>query len=99
MSEVAASSVQGADPTGEGPSPNTILDPVILRFAVLTYLVVLPVGHLVAIPVNRWRRWCMAPDLAFRRREAPDLGVMAREVSEAQPIQVREVSISSAELV
>ena len=48
MGEVAASSVQGADPTGEGTSPNTILDPVILRFAVLTYLVVLPVGHLVA---------------------------------------------------
>ena len=52
MGEVAASSVQGADPTGEGASPKTILDPVILRFAVLIYLVVLPVGHLVAIPVN-----------------------------------------------
>ena len=52
MSEVAASSVQGAHPTGEGPPLKTILDPVILRFAVLTYLVVLPVGHLVAIPVN-----------------------------------------------
>jgi len=52
MGEVAPSSVQGADPTGEGPSPKTILDPVILRFAVLAYLVVLPVGHLVAIPVN-----------------------------------------------
>ena len=52
---MAASTVQGADPTGEGPSPKTILDPVILRFAVLTYLVVLPVGHLVAIPVNGMR--------------------------------------------
>ena len=52
MGDVAASSVQGADPTGEGPSPKSILDPVILRFAVLAYLVVLPVGHLVAIPVN-----------------------------------------------
>ena len=52
MGEVVASTVQGADPTGEGPSPKTILDPVVLRFAVLTYLVVLPVGHLVAIPVN-----------------------------------------------
>ena len=38
MSEVAAS--------------KSILDPVILRFAVLAYLVVLPVGHLLAIPVN-----------------------------------------------
>ncbi len=52
MSEVAASSAQGADPTGEGPPLKTILDPVILRFAVLTYLVVLPVGHLVAVPVR-----------------------------------------------
>ena len=34
-----------------GGTANAILDPVILRFAVLTYLVVLPVGHLVALPV------------------------------------------------
>jgi hypothetical protein len=52
MGEVAASTVQGADPTGEGLSPKAILDPVILRFAVPTYLVVLPVGHLVTISVN-----------------------------------------------
>ena len=45
---------RGADrtaPTSEGLTAKAILDPVILRFAVLTYLVVLPVGHLVAIPV------------------------------------------------
>jgi len=52
MGEVAASDLQVADAPGEGPSLKTILDPVILRFAVLAYLVVLPVGHLVAIPVN-----------------------------------------------
>ena len=44
--------VQGEDRTAEGLTANAILDPVILRFAVLTYLVVLPVGHLLAIPVN-----------------------------------------------
>ena len=44
--------VQGEDRQAEGLTANAILDPVILRFAVLTYLVVLPVGHLVAIPVN-----------------------------------------------
>jgi len=35
----------------EVPASKSILDPVILRFAVLAYLVVLPVGHLLAIPV------------------------------------------------
>ena len=44
--------VQGEDRTAEGLTANAILDPVILRFAVLTYLVVLPVGHLLTIPVN-----------------------------------------------
>ena len=44
--------VQGEDGKAEGLTANAILDPVILRFAVLTYLVVLPVGHLVAIPLN-----------------------------------------------
>ncbi len=52
MDDGAASSVHEADPAGEGPSLQTILDPVILRFAVLTYLVVLPLGHLVVVPVN-----------------------------------------------
>ena len=52
MSEAGATSVQGEDPTGDGPPLKTILDPVILRFAVLTYLVVLPVGQLVEVPVN-----------------------------------------------
>ena len=45
-----AAPVQGEDRTAEG--ENAILDPVILRFAVLTYLVVLPVGHLLTLPVN-----------------------------------------------
>ena len=44
--------VAAADHTAVGLAPTAILDPVILRFAVLTYLVVLPVGHLFAIPVN-----------------------------------------------
>ena len=52
MSEAGATSIQGEDPRGEAAPVKTILDPVILRFAVLTYLVVLPVGHLVSIPVN-----------------------------------------------
>ena len=52
MGEVVASDVQEADPRSADPPLKTILDPVILRFAVLAYLVVLPVGHLVAIPVN-----------------------------------------------
>ena len=43
---------QGEDRKAEGLTANAILDPVILRFAVLTYLVVLPVGHLVVIPLN-----------------------------------------------
>ena len=42
MGEVAASSAQGADPTGEGASPKTILDPVILRFAVLDSVLASP---------------------------------------------------------
>ena len=44
--------VEGKGRTAEGLTPNAILDPVILRFAVLTYLVVLPVGQLFAIPFN-----------------------------------------------
>ena len=48
MREVAASDLQVADAPGEDPPLKTILDPVILRFAVLAYLVILPVGHLVA---------------------------------------------------
>ena len=48
MGEVAASDLQVADAPGEDPPLKTILDPVILRFAVLAYLVILPVGHLVA---------------------------------------------------
>ncbi|MAW73328.1 MAG: hypothetical protein CME11_03650 [Gemmatimonadetes bacterium] len=47
MGEVAASDLQVADAPGEDPPLKTILDPVILRFAVLAYLVILPVGHLV----------------------------------------------------
>ena len=47
-----AAPVQGDDRKAEGLTANAILDPVILRFAVLTYLVVLPVGHLLVIPVN-----------------------------------------------
>jgi len=43
---------QGGDRDAEGLRANVILDPVILRFAVLTYLVVLPVVHFLAIPVN-----------------------------------------------
>ena len=48
MGEVAASDLQVADAPGEDPPLKTILDPVILRFAVLAYLVILPVGYLVA---------------------------------------------------
>ena len=48
MGEVAASDLQVADAPGADPPLKTILDPVILRFAVLAYLVILPVGHLVA---------------------------------------------------
>jgi len=48
MGEVAASDLQVADAPGEDPPLKTILDSVILRFAVLAYLVILPVGHLVA---------------------------------------------------
>ena len=44
--------VEGKGRTAEGLTPKAILDPVILRFAVLTYLVVLPVGQLFAIPFN-----------------------------------------------
>ena len=44
--------VQGEDREAEGLTANPIWDPVILRFAVLMYLVVLPVGHLLVIPVN-----------------------------------------------
>jgi len=47
MGEVAASDLQVADAPGGDPPLKTILDPVILRFAVLAYLVILPVGHLV----------------------------------------------------
>ena len=52
MGDLGGSPVPGAEGTTEGLAPPAILDPMILRFAVLTYLVVLPVGHLVAIPVN-----------------------------------------------
>ena len=61
MGNLGGSPVPGADPTApvqgghrkaEDLTANAILDPVILRFAVLTYFVVLPVGHLVAIPLN-----------------------------------------------
>ena len=52
MGDPRGSPVEGADRAADGLTPNTILEPVILRFAVLTYLVVLPVGHLVAMPVN-----------------------------------------------
>ena len=48
MGEVAASDLQVADAPGEDPPLKTILDPFILRFAVLAYLGILPVGHLVA---------------------------------------------------
>ena len=48
MGEVAASDLQVADAPGEDPPLKTILDTVILRFAGLSYLVILPVGHLVA---------------------------------------------------
>ena len=48
MGEVAASDLQVADAPGEDPPLKTILDPVILRFVVLAYLVILPVGYLVA---------------------------------------------------
>jgi len=48
MGEVAASDLRVADAPGEDPPLKTILDSVILRFAVLAYLVILPVGHLVA---------------------------------------------------
>ena len=52
MGDPGAPLVVAADHTAVGLAPTAILDPVILRFAVLTYLVVLPVGHLFAIPVN-----------------------------------------------
>ena len=52
MGEVVASDVKGGGSTVTDSSLKTIFDPVVLRFAVLTYLVVLPVGHLVAIPVS-----------------------------------------------
>ena len=48
MGEVAASDLQVADTPGEDPPLKTILDPVILRFVVLAYLVIFPVGYLVA---------------------------------------------------
>ena len=40
----------------------------------------------------------MAPDLASWRREAPGREVSTDEVSEAQPVQICEVSVSGAEL-
>ncbi len=52
MGDLGSSRVAGAEGRTEGLTPTAILDPVILRFAVLTYLVVLPVGHLFAMPVN-----------------------------------------------
>ena len=52
MGDLDGSRVEGEEGEGEGLTPTAILDPVILRFAVLTYLVVLPVGHLFAIPVS-----------------------------------------------
>ena len=52
MGDLGASPVAGVEGTREGLTPTEILDPVILRLAVLTYLVVLPVGHFFAIPVN-----------------------------------------------
>ena len=45
MPELGQPPIQG-DRTGDGLPSSTIRDPVILRFAVLTYLGVLPVGHL-----------------------------------------------------
>ena len=52
MGDLGRSPVPGADGTTEGSTPPAILDSVILRFAVLTYLVVLPVGHLFPMPIN-----------------------------------------------
>ena len=52
MGDLGAFPVEGAADTAEGVTPNVFLDPLILRYAVLTYLVVLPVGHLFVIPVN-----------------------------------------------
>ena len=46
------SPVRKTDHTAAVLSPDAIPDPVILQFAVLTYLVLLPVGHLLAVPVN-----------------------------------------------
>jgi len=44
------------------------------------------------------RRWCMAPDLGASWIGSPRPGVTTDEVSKAQPVQAREVSISSEEL-
>jgi hypothetical protein len=52
MGDLGASPVSGAEGTTEHVTRTVILDPVILRFAVLTYLVVLPVGHLFPMPIN-----------------------------------------------
>jgi hypothetical protein len=52
MGDVGASPVRGAEGTTESPAPTAIPDPVILRFALLTYLVVLPMGHLFTVPIN-----------------------------------------------
>jgi hypothetical protein len=50
MGDLGTSPVSGAEGTTERVTRTAILDPVILRFAVLTYLVVLPVGHLFPMP-------------------------------------------------
>ncbi len=42
--------IAGLSPEGHGQF-GPILDPVVLRYAVLTYLVVLPIGHFFAVPV------------------------------------------------
>ena len=60
MGEVAASDLQVADAPGEDPPLKTIPDPVILRFAVLAYLVILPVGHLVAGYLSCCISWCVS---------------------------------------
>ena len=48
----ATESAHRIDRTAEGPADYAIPEPWILRVAVLAYLVFLPVGHILAIPVN-----------------------------------------------
>ena len=57
MSEELQSAETGADEAIEADleasrQPGAILDPLILRYAVFVYLVVLPIGHLFVLPVN-----------------------------------------------